>query len=265
MFGIDDALMAAAIPSVIGLGGSLMGNLFNQSNAKSATESSREGAREAAAFNEQQYSQRYQTTAKDMRAAGINPIMAATGGFSVGPSPTMQNPQAFQPAPVESFSSSAKQFGDLANTMVQREKGAAETLNVIKDTQKKVAEIDKIVQDKIQSQAQTENIKMSTQESWTRIVTMEMNFATIATNLTKMNQEIAQIMTQTSLTAEQRQMTAELTQKIKAEKAKLNSEYKILETELTKLRARNEIYKNEAGELLGIVSEVFKSVSPFAK
>lgn len=39
------------------------------------------------------YGKRYQMTMKDMEAAGLNPILAATGGISVGPSPQMASPQ----------------------------------------------------------------------------------------------------------------------------------------------------------------------------
>jgi len=265
MFGIDDALLGAVIPSVIGLDGSLMGNIFNQSNARQATESAREGARDSAEWSKEQYATRYQTTAQDMKAAGLNPILASSGGFSVGSSPTMAAPQAFQAAPIETFSSSAKQFGDLAKTVVDTKKSAEETKNVIADTRKKMEEIDKVMSEKILADKQAGKVTMETQESWTRIVSMEMNYATIAANLVKMKEETDLLISKRGLTESERLQVAANTEKIKTETRKVQAEADILVSEVNKFKARNQIYENEAGSILGIIAEVGKSISPFTK
>jgi len=265
MFGIDDALLGAVIPSVIGLGGSLMGNLFNQSNARQATESAREGARDSAEWSKEQYATRYQTTSQDMKAAGLNPILASSGGFSVGSSPTMAAPQAFQAAPIETFSSSAKQFGDLAKTVMDTKKSAEETKNVIADTRKKMEEVNKVMSEKILADVQAGKVTMETQESWTRIVTMEMNFATIAANLVKIKEETDLLLSKRGLTEAERIQVAANTEKIRNESKKIQHEGDILKTEVDKFRARNWVYEKEGGEILGIISEVFKAVNPFLK
>ena len=82
MFGIDDALLAA--------GGSLIGGLF-------ANNSNRQSAESAQQFSAQQYATRYQTQVADMKAAGLNPMLAyqqSPGSAPQGVTYQAQNPMA---------------------------------------------------------------------------------------------------------------------------------------------------------------------------
>ncbi len=63
--------------AVAGLPGAYLKQSMDRSNSARAFESSM-GA----------YKTRYQNTAADMRAAGLNPVLAASGGFNVGSAPT---------------------------------------------------------------------------------------------------------------------------------------------------------------------------------
>ena len=75
MFGIDDAIIAAGVGGGLSLIGGMMGN-----DARAAQ------AREANAFSAQQFATRYQTTVKDMEAAGLNPMLAYSQGGGSPPS-----------------------------------------------------------------------------------------------------------------------------------------------------------------------------------
>lgn len=77
MFGIDDALIGAGISAI----GSFLGG--ERRNAAQA-----EQAAQANQFSAEQYASRYQTTVKDMQAAGLNPMLAYSQG--PGTSPTGQ-------------------------------------------------------------------------------------------------------------------------------------------------------------------------------
>ena len=72
MFGIDDAVIGS-------VGGALMSGLLNNSAASARQDTAQE-------FSAEQYATRYQTSVKDMQAAGLNPMLAY-GGLS-GSSPT---------------------------------------------------------------------------------------------------------------------------------------------------------------------------------
>lgn len=72
MFGIDDAVL-------LGVGGTLASGLLNNSAAASRQSNAQD-------FSAQQFATRYQTTTRDMQAAGLNPMLAYSQGG--GSSPT---------------------------------------------------------------------------------------------------------------------------------------------------------------------------------
>ena len=56
------------------------------------------------------YGSRYQSTAADMRKAGLNPILAMTGGFNVGSAPQVRVPSFTNPGAMQPSASSALQM-----------------------------------------------------------------------------------------------------------------------------------------------------------
>lgn len=71
--------LAAAI-----LGSAAIGGAASFFGGERQNASAQEAAREAHELNQQAYATRYQTQVEDMKAAGLNPILAATQGAPVG-------------------------------------------------------------------------------------------------------------------------------------------------------------------------------------
>lgn len=123
-FGIDDALA---------IGGSLLGGFLNNQAASSRQE-------DAQVFSAQQYATRYQTTVKDMQAAGLNPMLAYSQGAGSAPS---------------SSAASSAGYGDIGSTVNQSRIASAQVANVTADTENKKAQTANIDADTALKRAQT--------------------------------------------------------------------------------------------------------------
>ena len=107
---ITDALIAA--------GGDLLGGLLGASSAKSRQE-------DAQAFSAEQFASRYQTTVKDMQAAGLNPMLAYSQGG--GNAPT-------------SSAAGATSFGNLGSTYAAAKVASAQEANLLASARKSNAD-----------------------------------------------------------------------------------------------------------------------------
>lgn len=116
-FGWDDVLSA-------GVG--LVGNLFSGGMNNQAAEDRQDSAN---AFSAQQFATRYQTTVKDMQAAGLNPMLAYSQGVGSSPSGAVSN---------------AAPYGDAGSSINQSRLTSAQVANVEADTRNKEASADLI-------------------------------------------------------------------------------------------------------------------------
>ena len=111
MFGIDDAIIA-------GVGGSLLSGFLNNS-AASDRQSNAQG------FSAQQFATRYQTTTADMKAAGLNPMLAYQQGG--GNAPT-------------SSAASSSGYPDVGAAYNASKMASAQAANIEADTSNKAAQ-----------------------------------------------------------------------------------------------------------------------------
>lgn len=79
------------------------------------------------------YKKRYQYTTADMRKAGLNPILAATGGFSVGQTPSMPS------TPGPNFGGSSN-IASSAEALAETDKAQKETELIGKKVQTEIAQ-----------------------------------------------------------------------------------------------------------------------------
>lgn len=108
MFGIDDMLIGA-------VGGALLDNVFADNRQE-----------DSQSFSAQQYATRYQTQVKDLRAAGLNPMLA----YGQGPGS----------APTSSPASPGSNFSQAAGQHLQSQINSAQIDNIRADTANKAAQ-----------------------------------------------------------------------------------------------------------------------------
>lgn len=102
------------IGELLSLGGNLLNNFFAGQRQEDAQE-----------FSAQQFATRYQTTVKDMQAAGLSPMLAYSQGGGTPPS---------------SSAASASSGADLGMVHLQSKMNAAQVANIEADTQNKEAQ-----------------------------------------------------------------------------------------------------------------------------
>lgn len=126
MFGIDDAVLFTA-------GAKMLGGFLDNQAAADRQDS-------AQAFSAQQYATRYQTQVADMKAAGLNPMLAYTQAPGNSPGGVVSSPSNNFSSAADSITQSRVSSAQVANTVADTRNKEAQTANIEADTELKRAQ-----------------------------------------------------------------------------------------------------------------------------
>lgn len=196
------------ISSPIGaLGGKLLGGMFDNSAAADRQEAAQQ-------FSAQQYATRYQTQVADMKAAGLNPMLAYT--------------QAPGNSPGGVVSSPGNQYSSAADTVLQSKLNSAQVANIMADTENKKASADLIA-------AQAENQRASASQARTSVGRIEAETSKILEEVKNVPVEgqrlryaIQLLSEQAAKAAQEGETQVSIRKEIEAKIARLRSETSLL-------------------------------------
>lgn len=116
-----------------GIGGSLISGFASFLGGERRNDAQADQAAQANAFSAQQFATRYQTTVKDMQAAGLNPMLAYSQG---GGSP----PTGMQAQMVDTVTPAVQSFNQTRSVGPQADVHSAQVANIQADTSNKKAQ-----------------------------------------------------------------------------------------------------------------------------
>lgn len=196
MFGIDDALVG-------GVAGGLMNNLFADSRQQ-----------DAQAFSASQFATRYQTSVADLKAAGLNPMLAY--GNSAAAS-----------APSGSIAGSGG-MPDLGNTINQSKMNTAQVANIHADTANKEASAELIAAQAAQARSTAAAQGAMVGQIESNVDKIREETKNIPVERDRLRFAIQQLAEDAALKAQQGETQSSIRKHMDAQISKLRSETKIL-------------------------------------
>lgn len=256
---LGSAFDSKAGSTALDIGAKYIGDKYiNDPNTEAANEFS--SAASAAAFERSQgaYKTRYQNTMEDMKKAGLNPILASSGGFNVGNSPNATPAQShMSPGQTFDYGSSALKLAESDKAEADIEKSKSETDLKIQEAKESIERISKI-------RAEKGLITSQERESVAKMFESEQRFSLMANQIKEIGSKIEQIQAQTDLTQEERKNAQAMRSQILTKTRELSAEAQNLEYSASQLREQSKVYDSPIGWLLSTIRETVKSLLPLS-
>lgn len=248
----------AIIAGAATLGGIGLQSALGSGSAKTQFRYGMEAQRDAQNFSSSQYANRYQITTDDMYKAGLNPILAASGGFNVGGQPIGHGftPSMYQPQSVD-FSASARNITQAIKTHKTIDPEVQKIRTEIAINLKKENEI---LAKTAKLRAEKGLIKAEETLALKRV-------AEVQKNILRMSQEIEESQNRINMLKEKINLTQHESKLLKQREKehyqltnRIRQEYTNLKNSGQKLIQLGDVYSGTFGKILTYVQEILKTI-----
>lgn len=236
MFGLDDIFS-----SVVDTGLSFLGNSFL---AGQANDNSAKAAAAAYANNLKAFQRRYQDTVTDMRAAGLNPILAATGGFNVSGAPTMPMAQSFMGSMsgVHPISSTAKDYAEAEQATTGSKKNEVEIERTYQEIKNKQQDVKESIQRIAESRAREGKTTQEEMLIGRQIINVMEDTIVKIEQARSLRADVIKSLSQADLNDQEKFRSREDVKRISALVASINQGKKMMEAEYSRLKKMSSQY-----------------------
>lgn len=238
------AAATKALPAIMGSAATAgISHLLGQSSASTQSQRAHDAMIAQNVVNQSNYRNRYQWTVEDMKLAGLNPILAASGGFSVGNAPSVSLPSpAFGGMPsTPSLAASAKDMSEVDRI--------EEDVKRISEDKKRIINLSKL--------AKAQVLKIGDERSVLRqdVIKTWNEADRIVADTFKIEQEMQLIRAQKRVAQETMVLIQEQKKQASANKELLRTKMKQLYLLFNQMRKKHGVYGNWYGTGLSYIGE----------
>lgn len=216
------------------------------------------------------YRNRYKWTMQDMKGAGLNPILAASGGFNVGSAgvPSASVPaaakansaqaQVFQAQSTDyaTGTQSARQLAESGLVEAQNEKVVAEIDEVIADTSKKRNEAIQALAKAEELRQEAKNKKWEERNIMARLRNIEQDYWVKVSQYSRNMKEAYVAAAKYDMTQQETQLIMQQTKNLEIERRRIYELTKKIQAELAKLSRTADVYRSPIGKVLAYMKEI---------
>ena len=258
----------SVVGGAIDLGTSWVSNeLIGKPNQKEAYRLADKNSAKAFARSMEGYRQRIPYTVAGLRDAGLNPILAASGGFNAGNSATSQVGVPAIPTRYDHSATAA------ARNQATAEKALAESQRVPHEIDQIRQNIKQSMQKVVNMRSEQRLIQANERESINRAFKLEQEFTMIGKQMDKMISEVNLLRQKTNREQQETQRLILLQHQIKQETNLLRKKAKALHHQMSRLRKIDKVYQGPMGQTIAYINAIsgqlglgaFINVLPYRK